>query len=91
MLFTEPPARQKALAAYADLPEATLRRAKSWAVLFGLMMLDTGLSDNPRHAAIGERILRHVPDGPCGERGLRRVVEFTHFPQNLVAQANPLR
>jgi hypothetical protein len=33
-------------------------------VLFGVVMLDTGLSDNPRHAAIGERILRHVPDGP---------------------------
>ena len=64
MLFTEPPARQEALAAYADLPEATLRRAKSWAVLFGVMMLDTGLSDNPRHAAIGERILRCLPNGP---------------------------
>ena len=64
MLFTEPPARQKALAAYADLPEATLQRAKGWAVLFGVVLLDTGLSDNPRNAAIRERILRHVSDGP---------------------------
>jgi aminoglycoside phosphotransferase (APT) family kinase protein len=64
MLFVEPRARQEALAAYANLSEATLQRAKGWAVLFGLALLDTGLSDNPRNAALGERILRGVPDGP---------------------------
>jgi aminoglycoside phosphotransferase (APT) family kinase protein len=64
MLFVEPPARQEALAAYANLSEATLQRAKGWAVLFGVVLLDTGLSDNPRNAALGERILRGVPDGP---------------------------
>jgi aminoglycoside phosphotransferase (APT) family kinase protein len=64
MLFTELRARQEALAAYANLTEATLQRAKGWAVLFGVVLLDTGLSDNPRHAAIGERILRCLPDGP---------------------------
>lgn len=64
MLFTEPQARQEALDAYASLSEATLQRAKGWAVLFGVMLLDTGLSDNPRHAAIGERILRCLPNGP---------------------------
>ena len=64
MLFTEPQARQAALSAYANLSEATFQRAKGWAVLFGVMLLDTGLIDNPRHASIGERILRHLPDGP---------------------------
>jgi aminoglycoside phosphotransferase (APT) family kinase protein len=64
MLFTEPHDREEALAAYTNLSEATLQRAKGWAVLFGVMLLDTGLSDNPRNAAIGKRILRCVPDGP---------------------------
>jgi aminoglycoside phosphotransferase (APT) family kinase protein len=64
MLFTEPRTRQEALAAYANLSEATVQRAKGWAVLFGVMLLDTGLTDHPRHAAIGDRILRHLPDGP---------------------------
>ena len=64
MLFTEPHDREEALAAYTNFSEATLQRAKGWAVLFGVMLLDTGLSDNPGNAAIGERILRCVPDGP---------------------------
>ena len=63
MLFAEPHAREEALAAYADLSEPTLQRAKGWAVFFGIMLLDTGLIDNPRNAALGERILRHVADG----------------------------
>jgi len=62
MLFAEPHARQAALSAYADLSEATLHRAKGWAVLFGVMLLDTGLIDNPRHAVIGERALRRVAE-----------------------------
>jgi hypothetical protein len=62
MLFAEPRARHNALAAYADLSEATLQRAKGWAVLFGVMLLDTGLIDNPRNAAIGEQTLRRVAE-----------------------------
>jgi len=62
MLFDEPQARQDALAAYANLSKATLQRAKGWAVLFGVMLLDSGLIDNPRHAAIGERILHRIAD-----------------------------
>jgi aminoglycoside phosphotransferase (APT) family kinase protein len=60
MLFAESHAWQHALAAYAQLSEATLHRAKGWAVLFGTALLDSGLVDNPRNAAIGERILRRV-------------------------------
>jgi len=62
MLFAEPRARHDALAEYADLSEATLQRAKGWAVLFGVMLLDTGLIDNPRNAVIGERTLRWVAE-----------------------------
>lgn len=43
---------EEALAAYARLSEATIRRAKGWAVLFGIAFLDSGLVDNPRNAAI---------------------------------------
>jgi hypothetical protein len=32
-------------------------------VLLGVVMLDTGLIDNPRNAALGERILYHVAGG----------------------------
>jgi aminoglycoside phosphotransferase (APT) family kinase protein len=62
MLFAEPRARQDALAAYANLSEATLHRAKGWAVLFGVMLLESGLIDNPRNALIGERTLRRVAE-----------------------------
>jgi aminoglycoside phosphotransferase (APT) family kinase protein len=59
-LFSEQHARQKALSEYAEISEATLQRAKGWAVLFGVVLLDTGLIDHPRHARMGEQILRRV-------------------------------
>lgn len=60
MLFADAEARDAALTTYADLSEATLLRAKGWAILFGTVLLETGLIDHPRHAAIGERTLRRV-------------------------------
>ncbi len=60
MLFIEPEVREQAFAAYGQPSQATLLRAKGWAVLFGVFLLDTGLVDNPRNAAIGERILRQL-------------------------------
>ena len=62
MLFAEPRARQDALVDYGKLSEATLHRAKGWAVFFGVMLLDSGLIDNPRNAAMGERTLRRVAE-----------------------------
>jgi aminoglycoside phosphotransferase (APT) family kinase protein len=63
MLFGDPQIRNVALAAYGDISEATMQRAKGWGVLFGVLMLETGLADNPRNAAIGERTLRRVAAG----------------------------
>lgn len=60
MLFADSHARHDALAAYANVSEATLMRARGWAVLFGVVLLDTGLIDNPRNARIGEQTLRRV-------------------------------
>lgn len=60
MLFDDPAARAAALAAYGPLSPATLLRARGWALLFGLLLLDSGLADHPRHAAIGAQTLRRV-------------------------------
>jgi aminoglycoside phosphotransferase (APT) family kinase protein len=60
MLFSERNIRQQAISEYQNISDATLQRAKGWAILFGTVLLDTGLVDNPQHAAMGEKILRHV-------------------------------
>lgn len=60
MLFANHYARRQAIAEYANISEATLRRAKGWAVFFGVVLLDTGLVDNPQHALMGERTLQRV-------------------------------
>ena len=56
-------ARKMAMSAYLG-STATWQRAKGWAVLFGLVLLETGLADNPLHAAMGEKILRNLNDDP---------------------------
>jgi aminoglycoside phosphotransferase (APT) family kinase protein len=60
MLFPTSTEHCAALAAYGPVSQATIKRAKGWAVLFGVLLLDTGLADNSRNATIGERILRRV-------------------------------
>ncbi|HEY9827004.1 MAG TPA: aminoglycoside phosphotransferase family protein [Stenomitos sp.] len=62
MLFTDSTARQQAIAAYGELCEATWQRAKGWAILFGVVLLDSGLVDNPRHACMGERTLQRIAE-----------------------------
>ncbi len=62
MLFSAQKTRQQAIQAYTQISAATLLRAKGWAILFGVLLLDTGLVDNPRHAAIGEKTLRRVAE-----------------------------
>ena len=59
MLFEGAPL-QEALALYNNIDQATLARSKGWALLFGVILLDTGLQDHPRHAAVGAKILRQV-------------------------------
>ena len=50
--------RQQAIDTYGEISEATLARAKGWAILFGVVLLDSGLVDNPQHAAIGKKVLQ---------------------------------
>lgn len=58
-LFPEPAARAECLEHY-EPSAALLARAKGWAVFFGAVLLDSGRVDHPRHAAMGEAILRRV-------------------------------
>lgn len=62
MLFASKSDRAKALTHYGNLSTATLHRAKGWAVFFAIILLDTGIIDNPRHAAIGRKTLRHLTE-----------------------------
>ena len=58
-LFEEPEARKTAIDAYG-MSDSTLKCAKGWAVFCGVILLETGLQDNPRHAAMGEATLRRL-------------------------------
>ena len=60
MLFSERSVREQALAAYGNLSEATLQRAQGWALLFGVMLLESGMIDNPTNAMIGTQILHNL-------------------------------
>lgn len=60
MLLAEPQARQDALAAYGGVSEPAVQRAKAWAVLFGVMFLDSGLVNHPANAKLGATILKRI-------------------------------
>ena len=55
--------RGPALAAYGGIDPELEARARGWAVLFGTVLLDSGLMDHPRHAAVGTQTLRRVARG----------------------------
>lgn len=64
-LFPDQSLRKHVIDAYCvapnhDLSPATLARAKGWAILFGITLLDSGLIDHPQHATIGQQILQCV-------------------------------
>jgi aminoglycoside phosphotransferase (APT) family kinase protein len=60
MLFGNRLCRQRALQAYGAISQATLQRARGWAVLFGVVLLETGLVDNPQHMRIGRKTLSRI-------------------------------
>ena len=59
MLLGSASARAACLARYQP-SAARLARAKGWAVSFGTILLETGMVDHPRHAAMGEAVLRRL-------------------------------
>jgi aminoglycoside phosphotransferase (APT) family kinase protein len=64
MLLDDPDARRRTIARYGAVAAGTWRRALAWAVSFGTVLLETGLSDHPRHAQMGLDTLRRVGEGP---------------------------
>lgn len=60
MLLADEAAREAARRAYGASDRTLWVRARGWAVLFGIMLLDTGLAGNARNAAMGEQILRRI-------------------------------
>lgn len=60
MLFDDPTARAAVLVGYPGLTAATLDRARGWAFAFGVILLDSGLADNPAFADTGRAILRRL-------------------------------
>ena len=59
MLLSSHQARQTALASYEA--DAALRaRSMAWAILFGVILLDTGLVDHPAHERMGRVTLARV-------------------------------
>ncbi len=62
MLFGDRHARQQAIATYGNISEATLQRAKGWAIAFGVMLLDLGLTNDPRYTIMGKRALQRVAE-----------------------------
>ena len=60
-LFTERRARDTLLDAYGP-DEAMLARARGWAFAIGIVLLDSGLINSPRHAAQGREVLRRLSE-----------------------------
>ncbi|MGE0624206.1 MAG: aminoglycoside phosphotransferase family protein [Pseudomonadales bacterium] len=58
-LFESTEDRRRILEHYAPDP-ALLARAKGWAVMFGVVLTDSGLINSPRHAQAGRRILERL-------------------------------
>jgi aminoglycoside phosphotransferase (APT) family kinase protein len=65
MLLPNLESRVRAMEEYENGSRATWLRARAWAVLFGVLLLDTGLVDNPRNARMGELTLRRIAAGPA--------------------------
>jgi aminoglycoside phosphotransferase (APT) family kinase protein len=64
MLLPTIAARETAIAEYGSVSPATWSRAIGWAINLGTLLLETGLVNNPRHAAIGELTLQRIVEGP---------------------------
>jgi aminoglycoside phosphotransferase (APT) family kinase protein len=64
MLLPDRSARERCLSALPDVSAATWRRARGWAVLYGAMLMDAGLVDDPRMAAIATATFERLRVGP---------------------------
>ncbi len=58
-LFPDRNSRQRVLDLYQP-DQPTLDRARGWAIIFGVILLDSGLINSPRHALMGRDMLQRV-------------------------------
>lgn len=61
-LFDDPCDRERIIDLYQP-DAATLERARGWAFLFGVVLLDSGLINNPRTTASGRQMLKRLAAG----------------------------
>ena len=59
-LLGDQKARADAMFIYHDANPDLWARAMGWAVMYGVMLLDSGLVDHPRHAEMGRQILERL-------------------------------
>lgn len=64
MLLPDAEARAAAIEAYGGVSPATLKRARGWAVAMGVVLMEAGLAGDPGLAAMGERTLKALGEGP---------------------------
>jgi aminoglycoside phosphotransferase (APT) family kinase protein len=64
MLLPQLESRKRAIAACGSVSDATWRRARGWALLFGVILLSSGLVDDARMVAIAERTIARLWEGP---------------------------
>ena len=64
MLLGDRQSRDSAMRAYPAASESTWLRARGWAVLFSVLLLDAGLADDPRMVRIAETTIRNLRAGP---------------------------
>jgi aminoglycoside phosphotransferase (APT) family kinase protein len=64
MLLPERESRVRAMATCGQVSADTWRRARGWAVLYGVILLETGLTDDPRMGVIAERTFARLMEGP---------------------------
>jgi aminoglycoside phosphotransferase (APT) family kinase protein len=62
-LLPQAASRAAAMEAYGQASEATWQRARGWAVVFGVLLLDSGLVNDSRLAVAGETTLRRLTEG----------------------------
>nr|WP_321440124.1 aminoglycoside phosphotransferase family protein [uncultured Hyphomonas sp.] len=60
-LFESADARRAAIDTYG-MSDATLARARGWAVMYGVLLLETGRRDHPAHAKMGADTLRRLTE-----------------------------
>ncbi len=64
MLLPHLRARERAMAACAGVSAPMWRRARGWALLYAVILLHAGLTNDPPMAAIARRTLQRLLDGP---------------------------